>query len=61
MRNDPAVERVREARRRISAAVGHDPKRLVERYMRLQEQHKDRLVTGRGVGNRPTDETSKGS
>ncbi len=59
MKDDPAVGRVREARRRISAAVGHDPKRLVERYMRLQERHRDRLVTGRGAGGRRSDESCR--
>ena len=53
MKNDPAMERIREARRRISAAVGHDPKRLVERYIRLQKRHGDRLVGGRKPGTRP--------
>ena len=43
MKDDPTISRIREARRRISAQAGHDPKRLVEHYIRLQEKHKDRL------------------
>ena len=41
---DPVIDEVREARHRISEEVGHDPVRLVEYYMQLQEQHRDRLL-----------------
>lgn len=44
MQDDPAVERVREVRHRISQQCEHDPKKLVEYYMRLQERHKERLL-----------------
>lgn len=50
-REDPVVEEVREPRRRASLACGHDPARLVEYYMRLQERYKDRLLgSGEKVG-----------
>ncbi len=39
-----ALERVREARRRISEQVDHDPKKLVEYYIEQQQHYKDRLV-----------------
>ncbi len=39
-----ALERVREARHRISEQFDHDPKRLVEYYIEQQQQYKDRLV-----------------
>lgn len=42
--NDPVIDEVREARRRISAQCGHDPKKLVDHYIALQKQYKDRLV-----------------
>jgi len=45
MDTDSPFEAIREARRRISEQCGHDPKRLVEYYMKLQERHKDRLVS----------------
>ena len=45
MKDDPTISGIREARHRISERCGHDPKRLVEYYMRLQEHHRDRLVT----------------
>jgi hypothetical protein len=45
MNPDPTIARIREARHRISAQCGHDPKRLVEYYMKLQEEkYADRLV-----------------
>ncbi len=43
--NDPAIDAVREARHRISASVQHDPYRLVEHYIKLQERHRDRIVS----------------
>jgi hypothetical protein len=44
MKDDPTIQAVRDARRRISAMVGHDPRKLVEYYRRLQERHSDRLA-----------------
>jgi hypothetical protein len=44
MQDDPAIASIREVRHRISAQFDHDPKKLVEHYMRLQEQHKARLL-----------------
>ena len=42
---DPTIARIREARHCISEKCGHDPKRLVEYYMKLQEEkYADRLV-----------------
>jgi len=41
---DPVIEEIREVRRRISARFDHDPKRLLEYYMRLQEEHRDRFI-----------------
>lgn len=43
---DPVIDEVRAVRRRISARFGHDPKKLVEHYMGLQERHHDRLIDG---------------
>ncbi len=44
MKDDPTISRIREARHRISEQCGHDPKVLVEYYVKLQQQHRDRLV-----------------
>lgn len=49
MEDDPTIARIREAAMRISAKFGHDPKRVVEHYKKLQERHKDRLVRNVGV------------
>ena len=43
-KDDPTIQAVRDARRRISAMVGHDPRKLVEYYRQLQERHRDRLA-----------------
>jgi hypothetical protein len=42
---DPTIAEVREARHRISEAVAHDPRKLVEYYRRLQERHRERVIT----------------
>jgi len=44
MQNDPTLDRIRRVRHEISAEFGHDPYKLVEYYIGLQEQHRDRLV-----------------
>jgi hypothetical protein len=55
MKPDPSIARIREARHRISEKCGHDPKKLVEYYMKLQEEkYADRLV--RPVKPQPTKE-----
>lgn len=43
-RSDPTLDRIRQVRHEISAEFDHDPQKLVEYYMRLQERHGDRLV-----------------
>ena len=42
--DDPVIDEIRDARRRISARFGHDPTRLVAFYMELQKQYQDRLI-----------------
>jgi hypothetical protein len=44
MQDDPAITRIHEVRHRISEKFDHDPKKLVEHYMRLQAQYRDRLL-----------------
>ncbi len=43
LKDDVAIERVREVRHRISAEHGHDPKKLVDHYIELQKKYKNRL------------------
>ncbi len=41
---DPVIDEIREIRHRISEKCNHDPARLVAYYMKLQEQHRDRMI-----------------
>ena len=45
MRRDPAIEAIREVRKRICREYGNDPKALVAHYMEYQKKLKDRLVS----------------
>jgi hypothetical protein len=38
------IDRIREARHRISEEFGHDPYRMVAHYMKLQKEHPEKLV-----------------
>ena len=44
MQADPTLDHIREVRHRISAQCAHDPKKLVEYYIRLQAKYADRLL-----------------
>jgi hypothetical protein len=44
MQDDLAIVHVREVRHRNSQQHAHDPKKLVEYYLQLQEKYKDRLL-----------------
>lgn len=44
MKDDPTINRIREARHRISAACDHDPRKLVKYFMELQKRHEGRLI-----------------
>ena len=48
MKVDLAIQAVRDARHRISESVGHDPRKLVERYRRLQERDLQPVRADRG-------------
>lgn len=41
---DPLLDEVDEARRRILAECGNDPKKALESYLEYQKQFADRLV-----------------
>jgi hypothetical protein len=47
LREDRALDEIRELRRQVSEACGHDAALLVERYLRLQEQYANRLLRER--------------
>ncbi len=42
---DPLVDEIRKVRHELSERFGHDPARLVEHYMKLQDQYRERLLT----------------
>ena len=45
MESDPIIDEIREVRHRISEECGHDPAKLVQRYMEMEkEKYADRLV-----------------
>jgi len=46
MKNDPAIEQTRDARRRISASVADDPARIVDYYTEMQKRFTVRLRPG---------------
>jgi hypothetical protein len=52
---DPLIDEIRAVRHQISEEVGHDPAKLIEYYMKLQERHKDRLVDSPKEGKDSTD------
>jgi len=44
IKDDPAIEQIREVRHRISAEFGHDTNRLIDHYRELEKKYADRLV-----------------
>lgn len=44
MKEDPTINRIREARHRISEVSDHDPRKLIKYYMELHKRHQDRLI-----------------
>lgn len=44
IKDDPAIEQIREVRHRISAEFGHDTKRLIDHYRELEKKYADRLI-----------------
>ena len=40
MQPDPAIDEIREVRRKISAEFGHDPRRLMAHYAEYEKQLK---------------------
>jgi hypothetical protein len=45
MKEDKAIEQIREVRHKISEECDHDPRKLVEYYKRLQKKHEKRLYS----------------
>ena len=47
MIQDPIVEEIHSVRRRISEECNYDLKEIVKRLRKLEETHKDRLVSSK--------------
>ena len=43
-KTDTGLEEIRRVRHEISAEIGHDPKRLLEYYRKLEAEYADRFV-----------------
>ena len=55
--SDPVIDEVRAVRCRISALFDHDPDKLIQHYMKLQERHADRLI-GNDIESAQKDEAA---
>lgn len=44
---DPTIDEIREVRHQISERFEHKPERLLEHYMEIQQEYRDRWVGGR--------------
>ena len=53
---DPLIDEIHSVRHQISEEVGHDPAKLIQYYMKLQERYKDRLVVLSHRGKNYTEE-----
>ena len=50
MKRDPAIEAIREVRKRISRQYNNDPKALVAHYIEYQKRFEDRLLRDSSKG-----------
>lgn len=53
---DPVIDEIRQVRHEISARFDHDPRRLVEHYLELQQRYEDRLVKAPRAGREKASE-----
>lgn len=54
MKDDPAIEAIRNTRHEISGRFGHDTKALIEHYKKMQETYADRLFVEPSVVHVPS-------
>jgi len=47
MNSDPVIDEVRSVRRKISAAYGHDVRKMIADHMKQQARYAERLITRR--------------
>lgn len=49
LKDDPVIAEVRKARTAISKKYEHDPKKIVEYYIKLQNRHQTRLIKSKKI------------
>ena len=42
--NDPTIDEIRKIRHQISQRFNHDPERIIEYYIKLQQKYQNRLL-----------------
>ena len=42
--NDPTIDEIRKIRHQISKQFNHDPEKIIEYYIKLQQKYRNRLV-----------------
>ncbi len=42
--NDPTIDEIRKIRHQVSKRFNHDPKRIIEYYIKLQQKYQNRSV-----------------
>ena len=57
--SDPVIDEIREVRHRISARFDHDPARLVDYYIQLQESHRHRLIDAPKTADRKDEPSAR--
>jgi len=52
MRTDPTIDRIRKIRHEISEECNHDTRKIVEYYMKYQQNYADRLIKKTVISDR---------
>ena len=47
MKTESTIERIRRVRHEISEECSHDPKKLVEFFQKLQQSHREKLISSK--------------
>lgn len=42
--SDPTIDEIRKIRHQISKRFNHDPERIIEYYIKLQQKYQNRLI-----------------
>lgn len=44
LKSDPTIDEIRRTRNHLSEECEHNPKKMVERYIQIQQKYKSRLL-----------------